>query len=208
MIDTTSLDIVREELNRRYGNSWTTWLPETLKSIIEKPGEKVRDIDLNRIKVLQNIYSNDLFWNDVEIFEASINFINWNWVGSVHPSPAQIVLGIKTINSLVDKEKQFSEDVLKYIASIFIDADIVWVPDDFLVQGINQYLSKYFEDEPFITSVKSKWHEMIDNEKWFNFEENEVDIQCAKLLAIRKYVNMGGFSRSESTDPLYKIILE
>ena len=103
----------------------------------------------------------------------------------------------------------FSQVVKDYMATIFIDRGYVFVPSEFgLVASIQGQLDRYFQDPDLVGAVSSKWQDMMDH-SWPDLEENEVDVQCGRLLAIKKFMDVGGVSRHrEKADALHKIILE
>jgi len=218
MFKTDKLQASVDRLGKDYGDDWLGWLPETLAGQVNRHYGGVEDIDRDRILAARNLITEGQFWTTLDIFSATI--LAFNWVDAdmgmeVRPSPGQIVLGTKMAYDLAVKSGQdpgnlkFEDSVKSYIAAIFIDRGYVFVPPEFGAVGdIQEYLNRYFCNPVLSGAVEAKWRSMMDH-SWPDLEENEVDVQSGKLLALKKFMDIGGVSRQRSKiDALHKIILE
>lgn len=203
-----------EHLNGDYGQGWLEWLPETLVAEIQNNYGAMEDIDRDRLLAARNLITQGQFWNSVDIFNATVQAFNWVDVEpgvGLHPSPAQIVLAMRLAREIVGPRKVepiFSDHVRAYIAVVFLDRGYVYIPDEFGLPGVQEHLDRYHQDANLRNAVEAKWRELM-NHSWAELEESEVDIQLGRLLAIKKFADVGGVSRHhEKTDALYKIILD
>ena len=212
MFKTIDLVSVVKKLNNTYNEDWLEWLPETLRMTIKHRWGAIDRIDMDRLLAARNLILYKYFWHDVDIFEATVNAFNWVDIDhrlGIRPSPAQIVYAIKLANDIVDSKKlRFREDVIQYIASIFINGYYVYVPDEFRINKVQKYLDKYYQDPELVKAVKMKWEIRLKDDTVL-LEETTVDVQVAKLLAIKKYTEIGGIaSPSGKRDILTRLILE
>ena len=211
MFLTANLSDAIKRLNEAFGENWENWLPETLKMAIENRWGTVDNINFERILAVRNLLKNKFFWHDVDVFEVTINALNWTDADhrvAPHPSPGQIDLGVKKIRQIEDDGGvKFGPEVLKYIASIFIDRDIIYIPDSFGLKGAQKYLDLYFKDNELKKIAEVKWKSIQDGEG-LELEEKPSDVQVGKLLAIERFVKMGGVAAPEDrSDLLTNIIL-
>lgn len=192
-----------ERLDQAYGKKWHEWLPETLKIVIEAQWGEINDMHLERLLALRNLLKDGFFWHDVDVFEATINAFNWvesdHRIAS-HPSPAQIVYGVKIVRKLTN-DHEFGIEVLKYIASIFIDREIIYVPESFGLKGAQEFIDIFFKDQELKKIVEVKWRAEQEGDCG-NLEEKAVDVQIAKLLAIKQFVDIGGIAPPEDRGKL------
>ncbi|MFA7710601.1 MAG: hypothetical protein WCY30_05815 [Candidatus Neomarinimicrobiota bacterium] len=210
MFDTTDLTKSVGRLYTAYSDEWLEWLPETIRVVINNRWGGIDDIDMERILATRNIIIYEYFWHDVDIFEATIMCFNWIEIDhrlGIHPSPGQVVYGIDLARKVKNPECEFSEDVNQYIASIFIDKCYVYIPPAYGIPGVQKYLDKYYKDVELKKAIRMKYELRVRDD--ISLEENLVDAQVAKLLAINKFVEIGGIESPHSKENiLAKVIME
>ena len=212
MFDTTDLNKTVKRLYASYGDDWLDWLPETIRMAINSRWEGIDPIDIERILAVRNIIVYEHFWYDVDIFEATVHCFNWIEIDhrlGIRPSPAQIVLAVKIAKEVLgNSERVFSEDVNQYIAGVFIDRCIIYIPSKYMIAGAQKYLDKFFQDYELKKAVKMKYEMRLRGDE-IPLLENVVDVQVAKLLAIDKFVELGGIeSPHNKRNSLAKLVME
>lgn len=186
-----------EKLDKEFGEAWRTWLPETLQSAIESAWVEIKPMHLDRLLAMRNLLVYRGALESVDVFEATVNALNWNEVNHyarIAPSPGQIVFAVRIMRDLLpgSGKLKLSDDVTRYVAKIFNSRGYSYVPDEFwLPDGVQKYIDMYDESTELRLAIKIKWRAMMAGE-WFDLEETPVDVQCAKLLAIKKFCDLGG----------------
>lgn len=213
MFSTTNLYDAVKRLNEAYEQKWHNWLPETLKSSVENRWGTIDGINFERLLAIRNLLNYKFFWHDADVFEATINALNWidsDHRVAPHPSPAQIVWGVdqaRKISIVEDENNEFGDEVMKYIASVFINRDLIYLPKSFGLEGTQEYLDIYFKDSELKKIVEVQWKAVMDGED-IELEESPVGVQIAKLLVIKRFVDMGGVASPDDHDSLIaKLIL-
>jgi len=184
------------KLDKEFGDSWKEWLPETLEAAIDSAWRGISPIHFDRLLAIRNLLKQKRALTNVDAFEATINAVNWNNVSHearIAPSPGQIVFAMRIIRDLLPEDEiVFTSDVLKYMAEVFNSRGYSYVPEEFgIPQDVQGYIDMYDGSIEFREAVKTKWRAMMDG-KWFDLEETPVDVQCARLLAIKKFCDFGG----------------
>lgn len=211
MFKTNDLSKAMGRLDAAYNKEWRDWLPETLETIIIGRWGGINGIDLDRLLTVRNLFKFGWFWHDVDIFEASVHALNWQETDhreNLHPSPGQIAYAVSIVRQLIDDtDIRLDEDVAQYIASVFLNKNYVYIPEEFNLHGVQPYMDIFHKNIEFRDAVKTKWQSMMGSED-YNLEETPVDVQLARLLAIKKFVDMGGTGvYADKNRALAKLIL-
>jgi len=211
MFITTDLSKSLSRLDGEYEKNWYEWLPETLRTVITNRWGGIRSIGLDRILAARNLIKSGWFWHDVDVFEATTHSFNWQSIDyreDIHPSPGQIVNAINIALKLIDeKDHQIDEDVAQYIASVFLERNYIYVPDEFHLGASQAYMDIFNKKPELRDAIKDKWKSMMSGEE-YELQETQVDVQLARLLAIKKFVEVGGTGvPMEKEKALAKMIL-
>jgi hypothetical protein len=155
-------------------------------------GIEFDDILENKLIMATSLLLNDLFWTDHTVFENAILAFNEMPVVLDEyqvPYPEHIVYGIK-VAERIRKSREFSENVLAYMAAAFLTYEILWVPREFAPEEVNDRIAiiarNYPEDE--IEIVKGKFYA----NDFENLEDDVVGVQLQKLLDIKNYLKENG----------------
>lgn len=210
MFKTTDLHRSLERLKKAYDEEWLDWLPETLRVVIKNRWNGIGELDFDRLMAMRNLINLGWFWHDVDIFEATVNAFNWISVdhrACLHPGPGQIVYAVSVAGMLDKRTRVFSDDVAQYIAGIFLNRGYVYIPEEFYLKGVQRYIDIYTGSPEFKEAVESGWKLVVSDEQ-HALSETSVDIQLARLLAIKKFVDIGGTGSRDDIDMvLAKLIL-
>lgn len=198
LLKTDDIPGMSKQLIDQYGLEWLSWHPQT---ILEEIGEDFAPVDepgRNRLLAIWSLFNSDLFWTDPESFEKIVVSLNWRipiFGLSQDVSPGEIVYAVKTVIHDVFNEQMpasFDQDVKNYMASIFADRALVYIPPEFELEGVQKYLDiGNPENGILMEAVKSKWDLISQGEIFIAEEGSTVDVQCSKLLVIKKYYEDG-----------------
>lgn len=211
MRSTRNLKATLAELDKRYGEQWHDWYPETLQTALERDDGGITLIDFNRLLAARNLVDLGYFWDDPDVFEASVHAFNWVPLDnrlSIHPSPGQIVYGVSVARAIAEEPEAFSEDICNYIAQVFLEGDYVFLPPGFHLEGAQEVMDRYLEKPALRDAIAAKWETLQEGPLTETLEETPVDVQCARLLAIKKLVELEGLGRqSKENKAIAKLIL-
>ena len=107
---------------------------------------------------------------------------------------------------MVSGDNEFGSEVLKYIASIFIDREIIYVPNSFGLEGVQKYIDIFFKDHELKKIVEVKWKTAQEGDK-SDLEETAANVQLVKLLAIKRFIEIGGIAPPEDRGKLLASII-
>ena len=115
--------------------------PETLKE-----GVGLSDLECEMVFVCQEIFTNHNVFRDWHVFEKAICVLNGrpaNFLVTQELDPSEVVWGIEVIRKL-DPESHFSEEVLSYIAVIFYDSGLIFLPESLKCEKSSQEIGLSF----------------------------------------------------------------
>lgn len=173
-----------------------------------------------KIQTLRTVHVTDSAWKSWNVFEKIIqglnnNLPNWNTMQA--PSLDQLYAGIDILSNL--RKEEFSDEVKLYIASAVLNEEVTFVPSplDFVQAEVSKPywhckkcendFSALFGDKKCPACENEDCEERVKfnpdpvAEKWKSVEntptadvqldeDSEVDVQVAKLLIARDYMNI------------------
>lgn len=184
------------QLLDRYKTDWLQWGPETLWQEIMRDfhAPSISDHVRSKIQAVRTIHISDWCFTKWEIFCLVIQALNNNipdFEIMRRPTLSQLFAGIDMM-TMIRKDVEFSQEVQQWCGASFLDEAVVYAPQplsfcqDEIIE-IQQELKVPADPAP----VKARYRQLMDMPlEEVSLEENPVDIQVAKLLIARDYMNL------------------
>ena len=185
----------------KYQADWLTWEPETLwKEILEDfKAPSINDHVKTKIQAIRTLHINEWFWTRWEVFCWITQALNNNlpdFQVIQKPTVPQLFVAVDTATMVRDDE-EFTAEAQMFVAASVVHAGVLYAPEPiaFCQDEIVQLLEVQNKDAlELIPKVKARW-EQIGKDGWELedadvLEENPVDVQVAKLLVARKYLDL------------------
>ena len=185
---TPALDL-KAALDKRYGEEWVGWMPETLDQMILMDFNTV-PTQQNREKVLamKMCLNINYAWTDWKIFQKvvlALNGIIPNFEVVEDPSLSQVMRALPILRKL-RPEDEFEDDVKKYIAVLCKAEDLIMPPPQ--LEGIcGTYVDRITNPENlhFKDAIKKRLVELIEHHDMKSLKEDDlVDIQAKRLMRV------------------------
>lgn len=162
--------------------------PEVFWEVLSENGYHVDRILKNKVLAGVSLLSSSAYWNDYAVFENVINAFNENVVileDFQLPEPRELIYGLLLSGKI--RKLPYSDNVLGYIASIVHLNDMVWLPAEWLPDGVMEKVMYIARHWPIDTvSQIEKMYPTINDD--YRFNETAADIQLAKIVEIKKYL--------------------
>jgi hypothetical protein len=118
-------------LTNKFGSDWVGWEPETLRSEIlrEFKAPSISEHNWSKIQATRTLLRTTGFWVEWHIFEKMLQALNNNvprWDLCQKCSLAQLMAGVDIANTI--RQRNFDEEVAKYVAACAIDEGITYLP--------------------------------------------------------------------------------
>ena len=127
--------VLSHRLPHVFGNDAWTWHPQTMEEELERTFGFVDEINIQKVHALQVLFASDAPKNDWLAFEKVIHGLIGNetlFRTMQRPTPQQLFLGVDIILSIdPDFLREIEDEVISYIAAVFADAELPWVPPPF-----------------------------------------------------------------------------
>lgn len=190
-------------MERRYGKDWFTWRPETLQDVFDEEHGGITPEDMDRLLAARNVVFYGHFYTDVDVFEAVVNAFNGVHADhrlSLQVSPGQILKALQIVQEIDDTLDELHEQVINYIATSLVGYALVWVPEEWWgISEANPVLDRYYDDAAFVDEVRDRWNELKDMDSP-DFEDTAVDVQVARLIAMKQYADSSDAENSVNED--------
>jgi hypothetical protein len=187
--DTSSAISVYDFLNKAMGQDWWELEFETIEKLLwVNYGTALEDINRDKVWAIRHVCRSDGAFSDwFEFNQAALSFAgaiaDFDHLRS--PSPGMVISAVKTLNYIrPDREKFFSNDVIKYIC-ILLKENGIYTPPPSLFVMIEKEMRKIISPE-----VSAEWNDVlkrlrdITKKKVMDIEENVMDIQAKRLLKV------------------------
>ena len=174
-------------LEERVDPDWWEWEPATLERILHvKYGVNLSAISHDKLMAIRFACRSDSpfhDWYDFQQCSLSFSGSMADFEYMKKPSPGMIINCVKTlIHIRPDREKFFSNDVMRYICVMLID-DGIYCPPLTISEVISGTFAKMVSEE-----MKKRWPEIIAKYKHvlatpgWEPAENVVDVQAKRLV--------------------------
>ena len=193
-----TLDLV---LLDKYQTDWLEWEPETLwKEILEDfRAPSINDHIKTKIQAVRTLHINEWFWTKWEVFCWVTQALNNNlpdFEVIQKPTIAQLFAAVDMAKVVRDDE-EYTAETQMWVAGSVVEAGVLYAPEPiaFCQDEVVQLLEVQNKDAlELIPKVKARW-EHVSSDGWTVdgadvLEENPVDVQVAKLLVARMYMDM------------------
>lgn len=193
------------KLLQQYGEEWMTWEPETLwREIMDDfRVPSISDHAKSKIQAAKTLHINEWYFDKWEVFCWVTQALNNNipdFQVIQKPSIAQLFVSVD-IATMVRNDEEFGAEVQMWVAASVLDEGVVYAPkpiafcNDEIVQLLER--SKLEDALKSIPAVTERWRELgsMTDEAWGKIngvalEENVVDIQVAKLVVAKRYMEL------------------
>lgn len=154
--------------------------------LLALPKELRTTENANKLSAYTVAVETNRFENDYRVFEKVVLALNGLTVDpeELHPPTIPEICWALYEISLKKRAFSFSEEICLYVAQVAKQEGYVWLPEEMSV--FREYLEIPQELKPLQEKVKKLWPRVARTEP--EFKENPVDIQLAKLLVCKHYV--------------------
>jgi len=169
---------------------WLEWEPETVWAELERSGIAIRAYEKDKINAVKALLTTNAFWVDHLAFEkiaVALNDMDVSFDHYQNPSPGMLAKAIAEANSI--RQVEFSEEVLKYIATVAFEDGLVVLPppldvaqeslDELTHPLIGSHLKGEIENA-WTSARSSGFPESV-------YSNTVMGIQVAKMHAIQTY---------------------
>jgi hypothetical protein len=193
------------KLLQQYGEDWMTWEPETLwREIMDDfRVPSISDHAKSKIQAVKTLHINEWYFDKWEVFCWVTQALNNNipdFQVIQKPSIAQLFVSVD-VATMIRNDEEFAPEVQMWVAASVLDEGVVYAPkpiafcNDEIVQLLER--SKLEDALDSIPAVQERWHELgtLSDEAWGKIngtalEENVVDVQVARLIVAKRYMEL------------------
>jgi hypothetical protein len=179
-------------LMAKYRDAWIHWEPETLWWAIRRDFGPVGEVTRNKIEAVRTALLTSRPWDEWDVFEKC--GVAWNDLmpifGAYQPmSPSQLAFAVHVAHSL-EPDMAFSPEVCAYMAAVLDDAGFVYAPPDWFPDEVQLLLDRKAWTVATKVNVVALWEKVqhVDPSGIDWNQDNHLDVQVAKLMAIREYL--------------------
>jgi len=171
-------------LIRQFRTDYLEWEPETCWSEIQHEfGTTVSELNRNKIQATKTCHLVDgpyERWNIFEKVTVSLSGMFPKFDMIQKPTPHACAFAVETMSHV--RDKKFSDEVYRYIASVLLDDGVCYAPPP--LEACNEYLAK------FVTSdLQKKTKAGVDKKAQPTFDgTREEDIQIFKSTSVIDFV--------------------
>ena len=189
---TTHPLLIAALMKTKYGDSWASWLPETLWETLRRDIGPVSEVSQNKIQALAVSLATNFTWSDWTTFENCGRAFN-NTIpifGQLQPlSPGEAAFTVSVLDALTEEE--LSSEVLGYIASVCMYNGIVYAPED-MFGKVQPFIDAQSKDTAIRDEVKKAWASLgkQDISQVDLIDDRPLDVQVTKLWSVREYLSM------------------
>jgi hypothetical protein len=184
------------KLTDKYGTDWFEWLPETLwREIMDDfRTPSISDHVKSKIQAVKTVHISDWTFGKWEVFSIITQALNNNipdFEVMRKPTIPQLFAAVD-IMTMIRNDVEFSPEIQDWCAASMIDNSVIFAPQPLaFCQDEILAIQKTIGAPVDPTPVQEKWRSVssipLDQ---VVLEETSVDIQLAKLLAARSYMQM------------------
>lgn len=186
-------------LLKKYELDWYGWEYETLWQTIMHDFRvpSISDHAKSKIQAIRTIHINEWFWTKWEVFCWIIQALNNNipdFQILQKPSTPQLLAAVDAATMVRDDE-EFSHELKMFVAASVVDDGLLYAPRpiDFCQGEIVELLKvlKINDFESTIKAVEERWRGVLNRpSEEIELQETVVDIQVARLLVARDYLDL------------------
>jgi len=186
-------------LLKQYDLDWYQWTPETLWRMIMQDFHvpSISDHAKNKIQAIRTLHINEWFWSTWEIFGWVAQALNNNIPDFQIMQKASLPQMFAAIDmaTMIRDDEVFSTELQGYIAASMVDEGVFYAPHpvEFCQDEIEGLLKSLKADEAqgTIGAVADKWRDSLGKAlETVVLAETPVDVQVAKLLVARSYLDL------------------
>lgn len=183
--------LLKDVLDRRYGDDWLFWEPETLWWAIRRDFGAVGEITRNKLQAIRTATKSYTPWDDWDTFENCC--VAWSdgipIFGAMQPlTPSQMAFGVQILKQL-HPEAPWGHEVAAYEAMVLEESGFVYAPEE-LFPSAQALINRKDWIVELRDQVDSSWRKLqtmdLSGVDWN--ADNPVDIHIAKLLVIKTYL--------------------
>lgn len=178
------------------GTDCLTWSPDARKEVFEKKsGVKLSDNAFNMLEAMVTLNVTNSPWKESSIFEKIVWALNGyvpNMMTMEIP-PSYFINYCVAIMASIDPNETFSEDVLKYVASSFVNEGLFVLEPPIIskIQDAQKYIDILFPNNNLKNKVKEEWGKVIKSDltEFTPNEEDSISIQVGRLALLKIYLD-------------------
>ena len=195
-------------LLKKYELDWFKWEPDTLWSTIMQDFRvpSISDQAKSKIQAVRTLHINEWFWTKWEVFCWISQALNNNipdFQILQRPSVPQLFVAVDSA-TMIRNDEQFNHELQMFAAASVVDDGVIFapLPIRFCQDEIVTLLKHLKMDniEGTMKAVDDRWRSVVGRPvEDANLQETLVDLQVAKLLVARSYLEL---RRQQMTDQL------
>ena len=177
---------IKSELDRKYGDAWIGWLPETLdRTIFLDYTTILNQVVREKLLAMKSCINSNIAWLDFDIFSKTVLALNGvipSFKYKEDPTVAQIIKALRVMVTLREGEL-FDDDVSKYIATVCKKEGLVMeLPQLSFIKPFMIQLTLE-ENLKYRPVIEERFRQVIRDRNIDTLKDDDlVDIQVRRLL--------------------------